>query len=222
MKQDAIEAARLAKLQSFRILDTPDEREFNVITWLARSLLDCPTVAISLIDEHRQWFKAKQGIDADETPRSEAFCSHAVQYDDIMIVEDATKDPRFVDYPAVTAEDGLRFYAGVPLRPSSPGHSDDLPGIGTLCVADSKPRSMTAEQVEVLQDLATMVSALIRARADADTALDLAKLAQDRAREIDRKHSQLRQAERIAGLGSWRLHLSDGRFEWSDQVFEDF
>lgn len=215
-----MEAERLAKLQSFGILDTPYEREFDAITWLAKSLLDCPIAAVSLIDADRQWFKSKQGIDVGETERSTAFCAHAMHYDDVMVVEDATKDPRFAENPLVTAEqDPLISYAGVPLRPSAAGFSDDLPGIGTLCVADNKPRTFSTEQIELLQDLAAMVSSLIRARADAGYALELAEIAEDRALEADRKNRQLRQAERMAGIGSWRFNLADSTVEWSDQVF---
>lgn len=215
-----VEAQRLAKLESFRILDTDNEREFDAITWLAKALLDVPIAAVSLVDKDRQWFKARQGLDVSETPRDIAFCAHAMHYDDVMVVEDATQDARFADNPLVTAEDNpLISYAGVPLRPPAAGFSDDLPGIGTLCVADNKPRTFTPEQIELLQDLAAMVSALIRARADAGYALELAHIAQAAAVEANRRNRQLGQAERMAGIGSWRLDLSDQSIEWSDQVF---
>jgi len=219
-KNPDTEAERQAKLESFRILDTDHEREFDAITWLAKALLDVPIAAVSLVDRDRQWFKSRQGLDVDETSRDVSFCAHAMYYDDVMVVEDATQDPRFADNPLVTAEDGaLISYAGVPLRPPAAGFSDDLPGIGTLCVADNKPRTFTPEQIELLQDLAAMVSALIRARADAGYALELAHIAQAAAVEANRRNRQLGQAERMAGIGSWRVDLADQAVEWSDQVF---
>jgi diguanylate cyclase (GGDEF)-like protein len=213
------ETARLAKLASFGILDTPDEREYDTLTWLAQRLLNCPITAVSLVDDHRQWFKSRQGIDAAETPRSMSFCAHALHYDEIMVIEDALNDERFADNPLVTGDPNIRFYAGVPLRPSTPGHADDLPGIGALCIADSQPRVLMPEEITILRDLANMVSTLIQARASADAALKLATLLEERANEVDRKNRQLRQAERLAGIGSWRLDLGKQAIEWSDHVF---
>lgn len=202
---DEMEARRLAKLRGFNLLDTPAEAEFDAVVSLARKLLGCPIALVSLVDDHRQWFKARCGIDATDTPRGHAFCAHAMHADDMMVVEDARLDPRFADNPLVTGEPGIRFYAGVPLRPASDDFPEALPGIGTLCVIDLVPRTLSPEEAATLRELAGLVSTLIRARAHAHA--------------LDRKHRQLNQAERMAGIGSWRLDLALETVSWSDQVF---
>lgn len=216
---EARESERLAKLDRFAILDTPQEQEFDGIVMLAQRLLGVPIALVSLVDDHRQWFKARCGIDVSETHRSDAFCAHAIHVDDIMVVEDATRDARFVDNPLVTGAPGIRFYAGVPLHPHAHGFSDDLAGVGTLCVIDTAPRALSEENARSLRQLAGLVSALIAARATAATALRLSQDARRDADQLETQYRQLRQAERMAGIGSWRLDLADQSIHWSDQVF---
>ncbi|MDY0884605.1 GGDEF domain-containing protein [Dongia soli] len=146
-----IEHQRLHALQSFEILDTPAEPQFDRIVKIAANLLDMPISLISLIDAKRQWIKAREGLDVAETPRSLAFCSHAIQDNDVMVVEDAATDRRFADNPLVTGAPYIRFYAGAPLR-SREGHR-----LGTLCVIDRKPRSISDEHRAMLEDLAAIV-----------------------------------------------------------------
>ena len=213
------EAARLEKLQSFDILDTPQESEFDAVVALAQRLFAVPIAAVSLIDEHRQWFKARCGLDASETPREVSFCTHALDADDLMVVEDATRDPRFSANPLVTGEAGIRFYAGVPLHPAAEGFARDLPGLGTLCIVDTKPRSFSQEDRATLTQLAGLVTSLISARAIAAKAVRLSDQLSRHARDLDRQHVQLRQAERIAGIGSWRFDIATQSVDWSDQVF---
>ncbi|MBW6526373.1 diguanylate cyclase [Sphingomonas sp. RHCKR7] len=213
------EADRLDKLKSFSIIDTPGEHEFDSIVLLAQRLLNVPIALVSLLDDTRQWFKARCGIGVTETGRGEALCSHAIHVDDMMVVEDALQDQRFVDNALVLGPPYLRFYAGVPLRPSAPGHSDDLAGIGTLCVIDTAPRRFTDDDRAVLRQLAALVSALISARSSAATAMRLSQEAQRHAEMLERQQLQLGQAERMAGLGSWRLDLADMSLHWSDQVY---
>ena len=147
------EQARLEALRSYAVLDTAAELEFDHVTRLAAHLLDVPIALISLIDEDRQWFKAVVGLDAvKETPRELAFCDHAILGQDIMVVPDATKDPRFAGNPLVTGEPGIRFYAGVPLI-TPDGHA-----LGTLCVIDRKPHEgLAARDAEILAELAGIV-----------------------------------------------------------------
>ena len=145
------ETERLSALFDYAILDTPPEENFDRITRIASRMLKVPMCLVSLVDSDRQWFKSKYGLDADETPRNIAFCAHAIVQDEVMVVPDATKDPRFRDNPLVLGEPNVRFYAGAPLTSWS-GHN-----VGTLCVIDQKPRKQTLEQQEILEDLAKIV-----------------------------------------------------------------
>lgn len=215
----AREAERLEKLASFALLDTPQEQEFDAIVLLAQRLLGVPIAVVSLLDDHRQWFKARCGIDATEMGRGDAFCSHAIHVEDMMVVEDARRDPRFATNPLVTGAPHIRFYAGVPLRPAAAGYSEDLAGIGTLCVIDTRPRQFAEADRNVLRQLAALVTSLISARSSAATALRLSQVSRRHAELLERQQVQLRQAERMAEIGSWRLELDDMSLHWSDQVY---
>jgi diguanylate cyclase (GGDEF)-like protein len=144
------ERERLAELHRYEILDTPPEESFDRLVAIASYICDTPISLISLVDETRQWFKARQGLDASEAPRSVAFCAHAIASDDLMIVENAADDGRFAENPLVTGEPKIRFYAGAPLRSHAGAR------LGTLCVIDRKPRVLTAEQRARLADLAAI------------------------------------------------------------------
>lgn len=145
------EEERLAALQALDVLDTEPEQRFDRITRLASILANTPIALISLVDENRQWFKSKIGLDVCETDRSIAFCNHSIQYTEPMIVPDALLDGRFKDNPLVTGEPHIRFYGGFPLILST-GEA-----IGTLCVIDMQPRILSAEQIQGLTDLASMI-----------------------------------------------------------------
>lgn len=147
----ADEAARLLALQRYNILDTPAEPKFDRIVRMASRMLEMPISLVSLIDEARQWFKARVGMERTETPRSMSLCAHAIQADDVMIVEDATLDPRFVANPLVTGDLKIRFYAGAPLT------TNDGYRLGTLCVIDRVPRHLTEQQKLLMEDLAALV-----------------------------------------------------------------
>lgn len=150
-KVDHYEAARLAALHDFDILDTPAEETFDRLTRLAQSALRVPIVLISLVDADRQWFKSRQGLDATETPREVSFCAWAIEGDRPFVVHDASGDERFRDNPLVTGEPHIRFYAGIPLK-SSDGHN-----LGTLCAIDTVPRDISDAEIGVLSDLARLV-----------------------------------------------------------------
>ncbi len=145
------ERIRLQALRALNILDTPPEERFDRVTRLARRLFDVPIVLVSLVDADRQWFKSCQGLEAKETPRDISFCSHAILGDDTLVVEDASSDERFSDNPMVTANPPIRFYAGQPLS------SADGSKLGTLCLIDHEPRTMTTDDLALLRDLAAMV-----------------------------------------------------------------
>ncbi len=154
------EADRIAALRSYEVLDTACEESFDRIADLARRLTRAPMAFVSLIDAERQWLKAASGAPAGEMPRDVAFCAHAIldPAGATMVVPDTHADPRFADNPLVTQEPRLRFYAGVPLV-NPEGHA-----LGTLCVADSAPRAMSAEEDLALRALAQMVVTTLELR----------------------------------------------------------
>ena len=129
------EAARLAELAAYKVLDTAPEQVFDDVVRLAQSLFGVTTSTVSLIDDGRQWFKAKAGLDVCETDRDAAFCTYAILQNDVMVVPDALADQRFADNPLVTGPPFIRFYAGAPL--TTPAGFN----IGTLCIFDPKPRA---------------------------------------------------------------------------------
>lgn len=130
------EEARLNALRALLLLDTPPEDRFDRIVAFAAEELDMPIALISLVDEHRQWFKSRVGLDAAETARDISFCGHAITQPATFVVDDALRDDRFRDNPLVTGGPEIRFYAGAPLRLPS-GHA-----VGTLCVLDTRPRTL--------------------------------------------------------------------------------
>ncbi len=142
---------RVNALLDFDILDTEAEIEFNEIVEFASKICDKPVSLISLLDKNRQWFKAKVGLDVNETPIDIAFCKHALNVDHVFIVEDASKDDRFKNNPLVTGYPDIKFYAGTPLQ------TKDGYNVGTLCVIDNKPGHLNEEQLEALQILGRQV-----------------------------------------------------------------
>lgn len=154
----ADEPARLAALADTGLVDSEAEATFDRITALAGRVTGCPMALISLLTSERQWFKSRVGVEACDTPREWAFCSHAILQDGVMVVEDAHADQRFRDNPLVTGPPFIRFYAGVAVTDTASNR------LGTLCVLDTQPRSLTAEQRTSLQDLAEMVNERIAQR----------------------------------------------------------
>lgn len=144
------EEVRLKTLRSLNILDTPAEERFDRLTRLAKRIFDVPIAVLSLLDENRQWFKSCVGLDVHETSRDISFCGHTILGNEILLVPDATKDERFANNPLVVNEPGIRFYAGCPLRYL------DGSKLGTLCIIDTKPRSLSNEDMSALKDLAEL------------------------------------------------------------------
>ncbi|MEX2379641.1 MAG: GAF domain-containing protein, partial [Vicingaceae bacterium] len=153
----ANEKERLEALKSYHILDTRVEDEFDNLANLAAEICDAPLAFISLIDKERQWFKSKVNFETIELPRSESFCGHAILCpNEIMLIEDARKDERFKDNPAVTKkEEAVIFYAGVPILSAV-----KLP-LGTLCVVDHKVKKLKDFQVRALKTLAKQIEKLL-------------------------------------------------------------
>lgn len=152
------EHQRLEVLRITGLLDTPAEAEFDRIVQEAAALCDAPIALLGLIDEHRQWFKARVGVDLAETRRDEAVCATTICQTGILEIEDLRLDHRFAAIPAVAMEDGVCSYAGIAIR------TDDGFALGTLCVADLVPRTITAAQRDGLVRLAQQASALVAAR----------------------------------------------------------
>jgi signal transduction histidine kinase len=156
--QPANETDRLAALYSLDVLDSAPEKDFDDIVALASTVCHVPMSLISLIDADRQWFKARTGTDVTESSRDLSFCAHTILGNDLLVVPDASADARFADNPAVTAEGGVRFYAGAPLV------TTDGFGLGALCVIDSAPRRLDAEQLQALRALARQVTSQLELR----------------------------------------------------------
>lgn len=151
------EEQRLRSLRELGLLDSEAEERFDRITRLVQRILDVPMSAITLIDEDRQWFKSRQGLDYAEGPREEAFCAHAVAQDQTLYVPDALEDERFAENPAVLENPNVRSYAGAQI------HAPDGATIGTLCAIDSRPRELSDEDLQALEDLARMAEKEIEA-----------------------------------------------------------
>jgi hypothetical protein len=152
------EPQRLAVLRACEILDSAPERAFDALVMLAARLTRAPIALLSFVDQSRQWFKARVGLEAQETPREQSFCAHAILQSTPLIVEDAAHDARFTDNALVTGPPGIRFYAGFPLELA------DGTRLGTLCVIETKPRTLTDEEAQALAALAEQASAQLELR----------------------------------------------------------
>ncbi|CAM4019708.1 EAL domain-containing protein [Rahnella bruchi] len=152
------EKKRLAALQKLKIADGNPDEVLDLITRLTQQIFDIPICIITLVDQHRQWFKSKTNTALRYTARDIAFCDHTIRSSSVMVVNDATLDPRFNDNPLVTAEEGMRFYAGAPLI------TRDGFAVGSLCLADKNPRDFSVQEIEMLSDLAAIVIDIIESR----------------------------------------------------------
>ncbi len=175
------ETARLMSLHSLRIMDTPSEERYDRLTRMAKRLFGVQIALVSLVDSDRQWFKSKQGLEACETSRAISFCGHAILSRDALVVNDASKDPRFADNPLVTGAPNIRFYAGYPIR--DPGGFN----IGTLCLIDPEPRDMSSDDIEALRDMAEMVEDEIKVSSQV-TVDDLTQVANRRGFHLIADH----------------------------------
>jgi len=154
----ANEEARVIALDKYAILDTDPEQFFDDLTLLASHVCNTPIALISLVDEDRQWFKSRVGLNASETSRDIAFCSTAILQTDVFVIPDALADERFRDNPLVVSDPHIRFYAGAPLI------NEDGYALGTLCVVDRAPRELAPEQKEALKALGRLVLAQLEFR----------------------------------------------------------
>ena len=190
------EAKRLNILWQYDVLDTVPEKVFDDLTDLAATICEAPIALISLVDEDRQWFKAKTGVTISETSRDISFCAHAILGDDLFIIPDATKDNRFKNNPLVIAKPKIRFYAGAPLI-TPDGHA-----LGSLCVMDKVPRKLRPDQQQALRVLAHHVVSQLELRRHA---LELTA--------VNQSHEQLKEELNRAKVEIERLRKFLGRFQ---------
>ena len=183
----ADDGERIEELHSYEVLDTPPDDVLDELTYLAARICGCPIGLISLVDEDRQWFKSKVGVETVEAPRDVAFCAHALlDPSEMCIIPDTTKDPRSADNPLVTAKRGIRFYAGVPLVTAA-GYA-----LGTICVMDREPRELSEDQKRGLTALGRLVMTRFEVQRPKPEAL--AAPANADIEELQRKVEELQRA----------------------------
>jgi len=186
------EADRLAALRRYDVLDTPPEEQFERIVRLAARWFDVPISLVTLLSENRLWFKACKGLDRCETTREVSFCKHNIYDEEVLVVEDATQDPRFRDNPMVTDPPGIRFYAGAPLIAPG-GHV-----VGSLCVIDTEPRDAGAMDFEALKDMAAIVVDELELRASNEKLAERRRQVQDLTRALT--NAEEAERERLSSL----------------------
>jgi len=211
------EALRQEMLAEIRLLDTPPEREFDALARLAQRMLGTSMSSVTLFDAERQWFKARRGPLAPETERGPALCAAVFESEQPVMVGDACTDERFADSRFVTGAPHVRFYAGVPVRARRP--DGEAVAIGTLCVLHDEPREPAPADLEALGDLGSLADALVDARAAALRANEVSEALRTAVEELERERRQLKQAEHMARMGSWRYDLDRNVTIWSDGVF---
>jgi len=178
------EGRRLKVLWQYDVLDTVPEQVFDDLTELAARICEAPIALISLIDEDRQWFKAKHGVSVNETSRDISFCARAIQQHDLFIIPDATQDERFASNPLVISDPKIRFYAGAPLI------TPDGYALGTLCVIDKVPRELRAEQKQALRVLSRHVMMQLELRRNAREIAEARKAKEASRDELKKAHSE--------------------------------
>ena len=190
-----LESARVAALDRYAILDTEPEQTFDDLVVLAAHVCRTPIAMLSLVDDHRQWFKSKVGVEIHETPREASFCAHAIQQRDLFIVPDTQNDDRFRENPMVLGEPHIRFYAGAPLI------NEDGFALGTLCVVDKQPRELDEAQKEALRSLSRLSLVQMELRQNLRF---LKEALNDRTREEHARELELKRLEeklvRVLGL----------------------
>ncbi|WP_242181720.1 sensor domain-containing diguanylate cyclase [Sphingomonas sp. CARO-RG-8B-R24-01] len=191
--------------------------ELTAVAELAQRLLGSDMSAFSVLDRDWQWLTAKCGIDGDRMPREHGFCGRVVDTNAVLLLPDAAADPDYRDHPMVAGEPHVGAYAGMPVVMHNEDGHDVV--VGSLCVVYRRARAFDPDAVEQLRKLAAIAAALVSSRLTALELADLAAQRQDDLQRLARIHRQLGQAERIAGMGSWRLDLADNSIHWSDQVY---
>ena len=189
------QAARLAALDRYAILDTDPEQSFDDLVILASYICKTPIALLSLLDDHRQWFKSTVGVQVRETPLEMSICAYAIKQEDLFIVPDTLQDARFRENPMVVGEPHIRFYAGAPLI------NEDGFALGTLCVLDRQPRELDLEQKQALKSLRQLALKQMELRRNLQLLKDALN---DRTREEHARELELKRLEeklvRVLGL----------------------
>ena len=193
------EEERLKKLHEYNILDSLPSEDFDHITRLASHICECPIALVSLVDNDRQWFKSKVGLDAAETPRDISYCGHAIENNEVFVVEDVGRDERFKDNPLFLNPPYVRFYAGAPL--TTPGGHN----IGTLCVIDSEPRKLTDYQLKALGELSKLVVSILEKS--------------HKNEKLTALKRQYEDVQSMSATGGWELCLLTNKTTWSKEVY---
>lgn len=200
------ESERLRELESYQIIGALENQDYDFITSMAAQLCGTKISLISLITENEQWFLSHHGINAKGTPRDYSFCAHTINNKKPLIIENAYEDERFYDNP-LTTEQGVIFYAGVPLVTSN-GYA-----VGTLCTIDSCPRKLSKSQIEHLKKLAIQTVRLFELRRK-EIELDTLN------NQLNQQNEILLQTQKINNVGSWEMDIESGKTTWNDVVYE--
>ncbi len=202
------EHERLDALRSYTILDTPAQEDFDFLTAMASKICNTPIALITLIDQNRQWHLSHHGFAVKEINRDISFCAHAiVKPNEVLIIEDASKDQRFFDHPAVVGGPQLKSYSGVPLVTES-----GFP-LGTFCVIDQKANKLTEEQLVLLKQLARQTVQLLELR---KKNIELTKLQE----ELKKSNELLEETQSANQIGAWELNYETGETVWTKEVFK--
>jgi signal transduction histidine kinase/CheY-like chemotaxis protein len=207
------EPARLAALHASGVLDTEREAVFDDIADLAAALCQSPMAMVSFVAADRQWFKAKVGLQAVETPRSDAFCAHAILADQVLVVPDATLDPRFADSPLVLGAPHVRSYAGAPIQSAS-GHL-----LGTVCAIDTVPRPFAPAQIAGLTVLARQVGRELELRRALNACTVEHRELREAHQRIDRLRLLLEQSQAQTHVGGWEFDLDSNTLYWTPETY---
>lgn len=191
LQKPANEEKRIEALKEFNILDTPPDGSFDRITQLAASIFEVPIAIISLVDTDRIWFKSAYGLNIQQINRDPGLCASAILSDEVYVVNNAAADPRTLANPLVASEFGLRFYAAAPLQ------TENQCNLGTLCVIDKQPRTLTQKEQKILKELAAIVMDEMELRlALRNTVVSVKKLTLDISDHLD---DTIKEVEKTGG-----------------------
>jgi diguanylate cyclase (GGDEF)-like protein len=206
------EPARLEALRALKVVGSPPSAPFDGVVRLICGALDCPIAFISLLDDTRQWFKAKCGLGDDSTPRRDAFCNYTILGSGPFIIEDTKEDERFAHNPQVTGKASIRFYAGVPITAQS-GYR-----LGAVCACDTRPRKLSAQQIAWLAECGRIVEGLFAAYEQSVYAQAAVDELAGKAQVLWKKKKLLEQTERFGKIGGWELDVATFEIACSDEI----